>query len=160
MTKDDFLSEMMDETAKEPWEMSKEDFRRTSTDEWRKLINPVAKKIKDKSGDTAEKIVDYYIDKLNIKASSINQSVNYLSGGNQQKVIISKLLGANLDVLIFDDPTFGVDVKVKMNIHKIMNEIVDKGGSIILVSSDNAELIGMCDRIIILKNYIKLWNHY
>ena len=99
-----------------------------------------------------EEIVDYYIDKLNIKASSINQSVNYLSGGNQQKVIISKLLGANLDVLIFDDPTFGVDVKVKMNIHKIMNEIVDKGGSIILVSSDNAELIGMCDRIIILKN--------
>ena len=89
---------------------------------------------------------------LQIKTTGSKQLVRELSGGNQQKVSIAKLLGCELDVLFFDDPGFGIDVKAKMNIHQIMNDFVSKGGAVIMTSSDIMELVGMCDRICILKN--------
>jgi ABC-type sugar transport system ATPase subunit len=113
------------------------------------------KKIINKAGFIKIKeekdIVQSYRDKLNIKIASTNQQVKYLSGGNQQKVIIAKLLGSDLDIFIFDEPTFGIDVKAKMYIHEIMNMLVEEGKSIILISSDVMELVRMSDRIIILK---------
>ncbi|MDD3427775.1 MAG: sugar ABC transporter ATP-binding protein [Caldisericia bacterium] len=99
-----------------------------------------------------ERVVGNLVNELNIKISSVNQPVNYLSGGNQQKVIVAKLLGCNLNILIFDEPTFGIDVKAKMHIHEIMNMLVKKGKSIILISSDTLELINVSDRILVLKN--------
>lgn len=75
-----------------------------------------------------------------------------LSGGNQQKVILAKLLGADLRVLFLDEPTFGVDVKAKTHVYKIMNNFVEKGNSIVLISADVFEMVEMCDRILILRN--------
>jgi ribose transport system ATP-binding protein len=99
-----------------------------------------------------KKLVNNYVKKLNIKLSSIDQLLNQLSGGNQQKVMISKLLGCDLEVFIFDDPTFGIDIKAKMHIHQVMNELTYQGKSILLISSDMNELEGMCDRIIVLRD--------
>ena len=114
----------------------------------RKIINKIGiLKIKEE-----DRIVRSYVKKLDIKTSTIDQPLNYLSGGNQQKVIIAKLLGSDLDVFLFDEPTFGIDVRAKMYIHEIMNALVTNGKSIILISSDILELTGMSDRILVLKN--------
>ena len=98
-----------------------------------------------------EKVVTKYIDKLNIKTCSRKQNVANLSGGNQQKVVVSKWLAACPQILIFDEPTQGIDVGTRAEIYKIMNELTEQGVSIIMVSSDIEELIGMSDRIIILR---------
>ena len=74
-----------------------------------------------------------------------------LSGGNQQKVILAKWLATNVDILIFDEPTKGVDVGAKAEIYALMEEFVAEGKSIIMISSELPEVIGMSDRIIVLK---------
>jgi ABC-type sugar transport system ATPase subunit len=79
-----------------------------------------------------------------------SQTVSELSGGNQQKVVLGRLLGSNPKILILDEPTRGVDVGSKTEIHKIMGEFVKNGGAIIMVSSEIDELIGICDRIVVL----------
>ncbi|WLD93344.1 multiple monosaccharide ABC transporter ATP-binding protein [Alkalihalobacillus sp. AL-G] len=85
--------------------------------------------------------------RLNIKAPSIEQKTINLSGGNQQKVVLGKWIFAEPDVLILDEPTRGIDVGAKFEIYKIINELAEKGKSIIMISSELPELIGMCDRI-------------
>ena len=89
---------------------------------------------------------------LDIKTPSIETEVQNLSGGNQQKVVLSRLIGGEYLILIMEDPTFGVDVNIKSEIHRIMYQIVESGKSILLISEDLAELIEMTDRIFILKN--------
>ena len=74
-----------------------------------------------------------------------------LSGGNQQKVIVAKWLATNVDLLIFDEPTKGVDVGAKSEIYKLMEEFVASGKTIIMVSSEMTEVIGMSDRIIVMR---------
>jgi len=91
-----------------------------------------------------------YRDSLRIKTPSVNQEVKNLSGGNQQKVILGKWLAAKSELLIFDEPTRGIDVGAKFEIYKLMNEIVEKGKTILLISSEMEELMGMSDRIIVL----------
>lgn len=91
-----------------------------------------------------------YIDSINIKTPSIRQTVQNLSGGNQQKVVLSKWLSRETQILIFDEPTRGIDVGAKYEIYKLMNDIVAQGKTIILISSEMEELIGMSDRIIVL----------
>lgn len=93
---------------------------------------------------------EQYKDKLKIKTPSLEQKVNLLSGGNQQKVIIARWLLAEADVVLFDEPTRGIDVGAKYEIYTLMNELKNNGKSIIMVSSDMAELMGMSDRIIVL----------
>lgn len=88
-----------------------------------------------------------YMDKLNIKARDIYQKVEDLSGGNQQKVVLSKWLLTDPEVLILDEPTRGIDVGAKYEIYKIIDEIAATGKSIILISSDLPELLGISDRI-------------
>jgi putative multiple sugar transport system ATP-binding protein len=87
---------------------------------------------------------------LNIRTPSINQFVRNLSGGNQQKVAVSKTLMANPDIFIVDEPTRGIDVGAKTEIYGIMNEIVATGKSVIMVSSELPEAIGMADRIYVM----------
>lgn len=86
-------------------------------------------------------------ERLNIRTPSIDQEVMNLSGGNQQKVVLGKWIYANPDVLILDEPTRGIDVGAKFEIYKVINELAENGKSIIMISSELPELIGMCDRI-------------
>ncbi|MDN5314192.1 MAG: ribose transport system ATP-binding protein [Clostridiales bacterium] len=96
--------------------------------------------------DTANK----YKKELLIKTPSINQDVKNLSGGNQQKVILAKWLAANSELIIFDEPTRGIDVGAKFEIYKLINALVESGKTILLISSEMEELMGMSDRIIVL----------
>ena len=90
-------------------------------------------------------------EKVSVKAQSIYDLVSSLSGGNQQKVVFAKLLTAELDVIILDEPTKGVDVGAKFAIYEIMNDLAAQGYGIILISSDMPEVIGMSDRIIVMR---------
>lgn len=95
-------------------------------------------------------ITQYYIDKLHIKTPTMDQKVGNLSGGNQQKVVLAKAMAAETKILIFDEPTRGVDVGAKQEIYLLMNELVEEGHSILMVSSDMPEVLGMSDRIVVL----------
>ena len=95
-------------------------------------------------------VAEEYRQKMNIKSSSVNQGVASLSGGNQQKVVLSRWIFAEPDILILDEPTRGIDVGAKYEIYTIMNDLVSEGKSIILISSELPELLGMCDRIYVL----------
>ena len=94
--------------------------------------------------------VEEYIKKISIKTPSQEQLIKYLSGGNQQKVILSKWLMLSPEVLIIDEPTKGIDVGAKKEIYDVLNELKSKGKAIILISSDMAEVIGVSDRVIVM----------
>ena len=94
---------------------------------------------------------DYFVKKLNIKTPGLNQKMKNLSGGNQQKVIIAKWLTQNARVIVFDEPTRGIDVGAKYEIYNIMNELSDQGIGIIMISSDLPEILGMSDRVMVFK---------
>lgn len=98
------------------------------------------------------KIADYYIESLRIKTPSRDQWVQYLSGGNQQKVVIAKWLMTNPRILIMDEPTRGIDIGAKTEIYKLMNDLVHEGYSIIMISSELPEVIGMSHRIVVFHN--------
>lgn len=91
-----------------------------------------------------------YVKDLTIRTPGIYQRVKNLSGGNQQKVVLGKWLGVDPEILIFDEPTRGIDVGAKQEIYKIMTELVRQGKSIIMISSDMEELLGMSDRMVML----------
>lgn len=96
------------------------------------------------------KVAEEYREKLQIKTPSIRQFVNNLSGGNQQKVLLSKWMFADPEVLILDEPTRGIDVGAKYEIYSIMNDLVADGKSVVMISSELPELLGMCDRIYVM----------
>lgn len=98
------------------------------------------------------RIVDESIKKLSIKTPSMNEHIANLSGGNQQKVIISRWLANDPDVLIMDEPTRGIDVGAKHEIYEIMNELASQGKAIIMISSEMSELLGMADRVCVMCN--------
>ena len=89
---------------------------------------------------------------LNIKCDSVNQNICELSGGNQQKVILSKWMMANSDLMIFDEPTKGIDIGSKSEIYTIIRELSDDGKIILMVSSELPELLAVCDKIAVFKN--------
>ena len=95
-------------------------------------------------------ITQKYIDYLATKTPSVDQLVVNLSGGNQQKVVIAKWLVRNCDILIFDEPTRGIDVGAKNEIYKLMNKLAEEGKSIIMISSEMTEILRMSDRIIVM----------
>ncbi len=96
-------------------------------------------------------VTSEYKDKLNIKCSSILQLAVNLSGGNQQKVVLSKWLFANPEILILDEPTRGIDVGAKYEIYTIINRLAAEGKGIILISSELPEILGVCDRIYVMR---------
>lgn len=101
---------------------------------------------KEKEGKVAED----FCKKLNVKAVGITQRVGNLSGGNQQKVVLAKWIMAQPDILILDEPTRGIDVGAKYEIYCIINQLAKEGKSIILISSELPEVLGMCDRVYVL----------
>ena len=95
-------------------------------------------------------VAQEYVDKLRTKTPSVEQLVGNLSGGNQQKVLLAKWMFANPDVLILDEPTRGIDVGAKYEIYCIINDLAKAGKSVIMISSELPEVIGMSDRIYIM----------
>ncbi len=97
-----------------------------------------------------KKVTERYIKELDTKTPGADQLVVNLSGGNQQKVVIAKWLVRNCDILIFDEPTRGIDVGAKNEIYKLMNRLASEGKSIIMISSEMTEILRMSDRIIVM----------
>ena len=97
-------------------------------------------------------IADKYIDKTRIKTPHRNQKVGNLSGGNQQKVVVSKWLNTDPEILIMDEPTRGIDVGAKREIYEIINDLVSQGKAVILISSELPEVLGMSDRVLVMKD--------
>ena len=95
-----------------------------------------------------------YVEKIMIKISGPDQLAGQLSGGNQQKVVLAKWLERNAEILIFDEPTRGIDVGAKYEIYQFMNELADKGKGILMISSELPEVLGMSDRIVIMRDRI------
>ena len=95
-------------------------------------------------------VAQQHVGTLSIKTPSVRQKVVNLSGGNQQKVVIGKWLTANSDILIFDEPTRGIDVGAKSEIYKLLNELARQGKSIIMISSELPEILRMSHRIIVM----------
>ncbi len=97
-----------------------------------------------------KRIAAQYKESIRIKTPSLEQEVKNLSGGNQQKVIVAKWLAADSDLLIFDEPTRGIDVGAKYEIYKLVNSLVESGKTVLMISSEMGEIMGMSDRIIVL----------
>lgn len=91
-----------------------------------------------------------YKERLAIKTPSLQQSLKNLSGGNQQKVVVAKVLATNAEIIIFDEPTRGIDVKAKQEIYELIRKLSEGGKSIIMISSEMEEVIGLSDRVIVL----------
>jgi ribose transport system ATP-binding protein len=102
------------------------------------------------SSKTEVSLVDEMIEKLHVKTSGRELSVKSLSGGNQQKIVIGKWLGINPKILILDEPTRGVDVGAKKEIYQLINDLTKQGVSIIMVSSELPEILGMSDRVLVI----------
>lgn len=98
-------------------------------------------------------IAQKFKEQIRIKAPNLEQKVKNLSGGNQQKVILAKWLAAKSELIIFDEPTRGIDVGAKYEIYKLINELVEQGHSILMISSEMEELMGMSDRILVLAEH-------
>ncbi|MBN2084948.1 MAG: sugar ABC transporter ATP-binding protein [Anaerolineales bacterium] len=96
-------------------------------------------------------IANFYAGELGIRSETLTQPARTLSGGTQQKLVLSKWLAARARVLIFDEPTRGVDVGARVEIYRLMNDLARRGTAIILVSSDLNEILGMCDRILVMR---------
>ena len=96
-------------------------------------------------------IVDKYVKEVTIKTASVYNDVDSLSGGNQQKVALAKILATDSKVVFLDEPTRGVDVGAKIEIFKLINELVSKKYAVVMISSEMAEIIGMCDRAIVIR---------
>ena len=111
-------------------------------------------KIKGSGGTLSRKkekeVAKKYMNSLKVKAPSATQRVYFLSGGNQQKVVIAKWLFSDADIFILDEPTRGIDVGAKYEIYLLMNELVAQGKSIILISSEMNEIISMSDRVLVM----------
>ena len=88
---------------------------------------------------------------LSIKATSLDEAVVQLSGGNQQKVVIGKWVNTDADIYIFDESTRGIDVGAKVEVYKVMNKLVKEGKCVIMISSEMPEILGMSDRVIVMR---------
>jgi ribose transport system ATP-binding protein len=95
---------------------------------------------------------DKYAQQISVKMVNTDQFVSQLSGGNKQKVVLARWIGRDSDIIVLDSPTRGIDIKVKQDIYQLMDHMRKDGKSIIMISEELMELIGMCDRIIIMKD--------
>jgi len=101
-------------------------------------------------GRAEREVAEQYVRELRIKTPGIEQTAQNLSGGNQQKVVLAKWLYTQSKVLIFDEPTRGIDVGAKVEIYKLMNELVRQGVGVLMISSELPEVLGMCDRVLVM----------
>lgn len=117
------------------------------------LVLPILKKLKRRifiDRRKEEDIVDEYISTLKVKTTGPEQRLKFLSGGNQQKVVIAKWLAAHPRIMVLDEPTRGIDVGAKVEIYRLINELTAKGIAVLLISSELPEVMGMSDRIIVM----------
>ena len=108
-----------------------------------------AKLISDKK---KKEFANKYAKQMSVKMVDVNQFVSNLSGGNKQKVVLARWIGKDSDIVVLDSPTRGIDIKVKQDIYQLMDRMRKNGKSIIMISEELMELIGMCDRIMIMKD--------
>ncbi|MBK8045880.1 MAG: sugar ABC transporter ATP-binding protein [Anaerolineales bacterium] len=113
---------------------------------FKKFLGAIGIVNKSKTHDTAE----HYVQALSIRTPSVQQRVKNLSGGNQQKVVIGKWLTADTEILIFDEPTRGIDVGAKSEIYRLLNDLAQEGKSIIMISSELPEVLRMSHRIVVM----------
>ncbi|MGH3260947.1 MAG: ATP-binding cassette domain-containing protein, partial [Trebonia sp.] len=99
---------------------------------------------------TDRRVTRGLMDRLHIQAAGADVPVQSLSGGNQQKVVLAKWLAAKVNALLLDEPTRGVDVGAKVEIYRIISDLAESGVSIVVSSSENPELLGICDRILVM----------
>ena len=99
-----------------------------------------------------DEVAERYTKELNIATTGVNKNVAFLSGGNQQKVVIAKWLSADPDVIIFDEPTRGIDVGAKFEIYALMDHLASEGKAILMISSEMQEVLGMSDRIYVMSD--------
>ena len=102
------------------------------------------------------KQADDAVDKLQIRTPSVDKAVGELSGGNQQKVVIGKWMNTDADIYIFDEPTRGIDVGAKVEVYNVMNELTEQNKCVIMISSELPEILGMCDRVIVMREGEKM----
>ena len=98
----------------------------------------------------SDRLAEDFVKRLNIKTPSIDKITETLSGGNQQKVVLAKWLALNSDVLIFDEPTRGIDVATKAEIHRMIRELAAQGKAVIMISSELPEILHLSDRIAVM----------
>jgi len=101
---------------------------------------------------TERKVGEQYVNKMKLTPGALDKLVQYLSGGNQQKVILARWLYSQARLLIMDEPTQGIDIGAKLEVYKVINELTSNGISIILISSDFPELLAMSDRVAVVRN--------
>jgi monosaccharide-transporting ATPase len=99
-----------------------------------------------------DRVVERFMQRLRIKASSPDQPVEELSGGNQQKVLLARWLATEPTVLLLDEPTRGIDVGAKAEVQALVDELADEGLAVLLISSDMEELVGGADRLVVLRD--------
>ena len=116
------------------------------------ILNRLIRLINLVNQSEEKKIVAEYIDGLEIITPNQDQPVRLLSGGNQQKVVFAKLATTRPNVLILHEPTQGVDVRAKMDIFRIVDEMASQGVATIIISTEIRELIGVCDRILVMND--------
>jgi ribose transport system ATP-binding protein len=102
---------------------------------------------------SARRLVPMLGKQVDIRTDSFDREVQYLSGGNQQKVVLAKWLASDAEVFIFDEPTRGIDVESKASIHDMIRELTKKGIAVLMISSELPEIIGMSDRILVMSDH-------
>ena len=115
-------------------------------------LDDLANKAHMLSDKKLKEFANTYAEQMSTKMQSVDQFVSDLSGGNKQKVVLARWIGKDSDILVLDSPTRGIDIKVKQDIYQLMDKMRKAGKSIIMISEELMELIGMCDRIIIMKD--------
>ena len=115
-------------------------------------LDELANKAHILSDKKRREFADKYAKQMSVKMNDVNQFVSNLSGGNKQKVVLARWVGKDSDLIILDSPTRGIDVKVKADIYAMMNDMRKRGKSIIMISEEIMELLGMADRILIMKD--------
>ena len=132
------------------------------TDEWKENLERVldgrtpdylvVSHLEPDHAGSIKEFADKYAKQMSVKMNDVNQFVSNLSGGNKQKVVLARWIGKDSDIVVLDSPTRGIDIKVKQDIYQLMNQMRKNGKSIIMISEELMELIGMSDRIIIMKD--------
>jgi ribose transport system ATP-binding protein len=101
----------------------------------------------------ARKLVPMLGEQVDIKTDSFDREAQFLSGGNQQKVVLAKWLASDANVFIFDEPTRGIDVESKAGIHDMIRDLTKKGVAVLMISSELPEIIGMSDRVLVMADH-------
>ena len=132
------------------------------TDEWKENLERVldgrtpdylvVSHLEPDHAGSIKEFADKYAKQMSVKMVDVNQFVSNLSGGNKQKVVLARWVGKDSDLIILDSPTRGIDVKVKADIYAMMDDMRKRGKSIIMISEEIMELLGMADRILIMKD--------